>query len=133
MARVVVVASHEVDSRTLERYVRRTDELHVVVPAVEQSRLEWLANDDAEARERAEEAGNAIADQAPTPRAPVDVRSEGPSQAVLDAIVEHAPDRILVVVREGEDATWLEEGVDLPREIAGVPVIRVEPWGERDE
>ena len=59
--------------------------------------------------------------------AAVDVKPDVPSQTVLDAIAEHRPDRILVAVREGEDATWLEtDELDrVPGQIAGVPVTRV--------
>ena len=60
-------------------------------------------------------------------RAHKSVRRLNPSQLVLDAIAEHDPDRIIVVLREGEDATWLEEGelAQVPGQIAGVPVTRV--------
>ena len=72
--------------------------------------------------------GEAIAADAPPAEAAVDVKPDRPSQAVLDAIAEHRPDRIIVAVREGEDATWLEtdELNRVPGRIAGVPVTRVE-------
>ena len=55
------------------------------------------------------------------------MKRDPPTQAVLDAIAEHDPDRILVVLRTGEDATWLEQGelAQVPGEIAGVPITRV--------
>jgi hypothetical protein len=128
MARVVVVSSTEVDPAVLSDHLDPEDELHVVVPAVEQSRLEWLANDEDRARRRAEEVGETIAERAPAERASVDVKSDVPSQAVLDSIAEHNPDRILLVLRDGEDASWLEEGEldHVPGHIAGVPVTRIE-------
>ena len=54
--------------------------------------------------------------------------ADPPSQVVVDAIAEHDPDRILVVLRSGEAATWLEDGQAdrIPDEIAGVPVTIVE-------
>ena len=127
MASVVVVASSEVDRTTLDEHIDPDDELHVVIPAVEQSRLQWLTNDEGAARERAREVGDEIVQEAPVLDASVDVKRDVPSQAVLDAIAEHDPDRIVVVLRTGEDATWLEEGelAQVPGEIAGVPVIRV--------
>jgi len=127
MATVVVVASSEVDRITLDEHIDPDDELHVVIPAVEQSRLQWLTNDEGAARERAREVGDEIVQEAPVLDASVDVKRDVPSQAVLDAIAEHDPDRIVVVLRTGEDATWLEEGelAQVPGEIAGVPVIRV--------
>jgi hypothetical protein len=127
MASVVVVASSEVDPRTLADHVEPDDELHVVVPAVEQSRLQWLTNDESDARARADEVGGEILAEAPASGGTVDVKRDPPSRAVLDAIAEHDPDRILVVLRTGEDATWLEQGelAQVPGEIAGVPITRV--------
>jgi hypothetical protein len=127
MASVVVVASAEVDRETLADHVEPGDELHVVVPAVEQSRLQWLTNDESAARARAGQVGDEIVAEAPTVEGSVDVKRDPPTQAVLDAIAEHDPDRILVVLRTGDDATWLEEGelAEVPGELAGVPVTRV--------
>ena len=55
------------------------------------------------------------------------MKGDAPSQSILDAIPEHGPDPIVVVLRTGEGATWLEEGglAQVPGEIAGVPVVRV--------
>lgn len=127
MSRVVVVASSEVDRETLAEHVEPDDELHVVVPAVEQSRLQWLTNDESDARARADEVGGEIVAEAPSSGGTVDVKRDPPAQAVLDAIAEHDPDRILVVLRTGDDATWLEQGelAQVPGEIAGIPVTRV--------
>jgi hypothetical protein len=127
MARVVVVASSEVDRGILREVVTPDDELIVVVPAVEQSRLEWLTNDEGGARSRASEVGEAIERDAPGEASTVEVKPDAPGQLVRDAIAEHDPDRIVLAVREGEDATWLEEGElgEIPSEVAGVPVTRV--------
>lgn len=127
MARVVVVSTVTVGSTTLAPHVDESDELVVVVPAVEQSRLDWLANDDADAQRRARKVGDTVADRAPPPAAEVAVSLDVPRQAVLDAIAEHEPDRLIVVLRDGEDATWLEEGQigEIPGYVAGVPITRV--------
>jgi nucleotide-binding universal stress UspA family protein len=95
---------------------------------VEQSRLEWLASDEDQARERAQEVGESVAERAPTDAEAVEVKPDPPSQVVLDAIAEHHPDRVLVVVRGGEDASWLElgEAERIPDEIQGVPVTLVQ-------
>jgi len=128
MARVVVVATSSVDRRVLAEYVESDDELFVVAPAVEQSRLAWLTNDEGEARDQAQAVGESIAADAAPAAAAVDVKPDAPSQAVLDAIAEHRPDRIIVAVREGDNATWLEDDElnRVPGEIAGVPVTRIE-------
>ena len=127
MARIVVVSSMEIEPSTLGDEIGADDELFVVVPAVEQSRLKWLTNDEGEARGKAQEIGETIASDAPATATDVEVKPDVPSQVVLDAIAEHDPDRIIVVLREGEDATWLEEGelAQVPGQIAGVPITRV--------
>ena len=128
MARVVVVATSSVDRGVLAEHLEGDDELFVVAPAVEQSRLAWLTNDEGDARDQAQAVGESIAADAPPAAAAVDVKPDAPSQAVLDAIAEHRPDRIIVAVREGDDATWLEDEElnRVPGQIAGVPVTRVE-------
>ena len=128
MARVVVIATSPVGRDELAQHIEPSDDLAVVAPAVEQSRLDWLTNDESQARARAEEVGASVADRAPADAQAVEVKPDPPSQAVVDAIAEHDPDRILVVLRSGEAATWLEDGEAdrIPNEIAGVPVTLVE-------
>jgi hypothetical protein len=125
--RVVVVASSEVPQEVLDELVGPDDELHVVVPAVEQSRLQWLANDEGEARAEAEGVGEEIGRAAAAEPASVDVKRDDPAQLVFDAVAEHGPDLIVLALRGGEDATWLEQGElgAVPSEIGGVPLVRV--------
>lgn len=127
MTRVVVLSSSEIDREALADAVSPEDELYVVVPAVRQSRLQWLFNDEDKARAEARQVGESIARSAPAEASEVEVKPDPPEQAVLDAIAEHHPDRIVVALREGDDATWLEEDVagGLPREIDGIPVDRI--------
>lgn len=125
--RVVVVSSSELARDELGQHVEPSDELYVVVPAVAQSRLQWIANDEDDARAEAEHVGDAVERAAPTDAASIEVKPDVPRQLVLDAIAEHDPDRVVVALREGEEATWLEEGEldELPDEIEGVPLIRI--------
>jgi hypothetical protein len=127
MARVVVVSSSKLDKEALWGVVSSEDELHVVVPAVKQSRLQWLTNDEDKARAEARAVGEAVAQAAPADASDVDVKPDPPQQVVRDAIAEHRPDRVVVALRDGEEATWLEEGgLDkLPDTIDGVPVDRI--------
>jgi hypothetical protein len=127
MARVVVVSSSKLDKEALWGVVSSEDELHVVVPAVKQSRLQWLTNDEDKARTEARAVGEAVAQAAPADASDVDVKPDPPQQVVRDAIAEHRPDRVVVALRDGEEATWLEEGgLDkLPDTIDGVPVDRI--------
>ena len=126
MARVVVVATTPPERETLADHVDPSDEVFVVAPAVEQSRLDWLANDEGDARATARAVGDAVAAEAPAEVAAVEVKPDSPLQVVRDAVAEHDPDRIVAVLRRGEDATWLEDGDSIPHAIDGVPVTLVE-------
>jgi hypothetical protein len=127
MTRVVVVASSELGRDALADTISPDDDVHVVVPAVKQSRLQWLTNDEDAARADARAVGESIAEAAPAEAAGVEVKPDPPQQVVRDAIAEYRPDRIVLALREGEDASWLEEGEleEFPREIDGVPVERI--------
>jgi hypothetical protein len=127
MPRVVVVASAPVEREALSSVLGDEDELHVVVPAVEQSRLDWLTNDEGDARAVAERVGEQIGTDAPADAESLEVRADRPAQAVRDAIAEHRPHRVVVALREGEEATWLEDDEldGLPSEIDGVPVTKL--------
>ena len=127
MARVVVISSAEIQRDALESVLDADDELHVLVPAVEQSRLDWLANDEDDARAEGERVGQQIGREAPGDLSSLDVRPDSPAQLVRDAIAEHRPDRIVFAVRKGEDATWLEESElgELPPVVDGVPITRI--------
>ena len=128
VARIVVVSSSEIAREALADIVGPGDELFVVVPAVEQSRLQWLANDEGDARKEARAVGEAVAQAAPTDASDVDVKPDPPRQVVRDAIAEHRPDRVVVALRDGEEATWLEEDElgALPGQIDGVPLQRIQ-------
>jgi hypothetical protein len=127
MARVVVVASSEVPRRLLEEALEPGDELHVVVAAVEQSRLQWLANDDDGARSEADRVAHEIGLAAPDEPSSVDIKPDSPGQLIHDAIAEYDPDSIILALRDGEEAAWLEDGElpGAPSHVDGVPVVRV--------
>jgi hypothetical protein len=127
VARVVVISSSEIPRDALVGAVSPDDEVHVVVPAVEQSKLQWLFNDEDKARAQALRVGRSIARAAPADDVDVEAKPDPPQQAVRDAIAEFRPDRIVLALREGEDASWMEEGEldDAPRSLEGVPVERI--------
>jgi hypothetical protein len=124
---VVVISSSEIPRETLAVAVSPDDEVHVVVPAVEQSKLQWLFNDEDKARAQALRIGRSIARTAPGDAVDVEAKPDPPQQAVRDAIAEFRPDRIVLALHEGDDASWMEEGEldEAPREIDGVPVERI--------
>ena len=82
MARIVVVATSPVDREALADHVGAEDELVVVAPAVEQSRLDWLTNDEGEARGHAQAVGEIVAAEAPADAETVEVKPDPPSRVV---------------------------------------------------
>jgi hypothetical protein len=124
---VLVITSVERPIAVLrEALGRDVGELRVVVPAVKQSRLQWLTNADDDARRRAEDAAASIEDAAPA-----GVRAEAgdsdPLQAAEDALADFEADELVVVTRPDEEATWLEEGraADIERRFPGLKVTRL--------
>ncbi len=103
----------------------------VLAPAADISWLDWLTNDEddarAEARATATKAARAAGEEASAveiDRAPADTDA---AQAVADVLRNFAADEIVVVTRPGQEASWLEEeALEATLEGAGVPVRHVE-------
>ena len=85
-------------------------ELRVVVPAVRQSRLQWLTNADDHVREQADVVAAEIAEAVPSQTTDASAGDPDPLLAAKDALREFDADEIVVVTRPDEEATWLEEG-----------------------
>jgi hypothetical protein len=124
---VLVITSVERPTAVLRQALGDgVDELRIVVPAVKQSRLQWLTNAEDDARAEAEEAATSIGDATPE-----DVRAEvgdsDPLQAAEDALADFAADELVVVTRPDEEATWLEEGraADIERRFPSLTVTRL--------
>jgi hypothetical protein len=86
--------------------------IHVVAPAVKQSRLQWLTNAEDDARAEAEHTAAKVAQEAAgeAQRVEAEAGDSDPLLAVEDALRTFDADEIVVVVRKGDDASWLEEG-----------------------
>ena len=125
--RVLIVSTVELAGAAIDDLVGDGATTMVVVPAVEQSRLQWLANDDDRAREVAEQASTRLAETTPGDTVVARAGESDPLLAIKDALAEFAADEILVVTRPEEDASWLEkqtaEGGIIS--VHGVPVTRV--------
>ena len=128
MRNVLVISSSEWPVAALRAALGDDiDELRVVVPAVHQSRLQWLTNADDDARERADDAASSIADALPSRETEASAGDSDPLLAAEDALRDFAADEIVVVTRPDEEATWLEEG-DTPaiaRRLGGRRVTRL--------
>jgi uncharacterized protein with PIN domain len=125
--RVLVVATDVPDEERLRQEIPEDAEVRVVSPATKVSALQWLTNEEDEARGRAAEAAERTAD-ALQDEAEVEVdrtsQNTDAAENVRDALRQFAPDEIVVVT--GGDDTWLEdEAVREALAAPGVPVRRV--------
>ena len=94
-----------------------------MVPAVHQSRLQWLTNADDDARERADDAASSIADALPSQETEASAGDSNPLLAVEDALREFPADEVVIVTRPDEAATWLEEGTEVIAQRLGGPKV----------
>jgi len=103
------------------------DELRVVVPAVHQSRLQWLTDANDDARERADQAASSIADAVPSQQTEASAGDSDPLLAVEDALRDFTADEVVVVTRPDEEATWLEESSSdvIAQRLGGLKVTRL--------
>jgi hypothetical protein len=130
--KLLVVATAPVEPGRLREAVRshggEDAEIRVVAPASDVSPLQWLANDEDDAREEARgiaaEAAGTVEQEAG--RTEAEVGDTDPVQAIEDALRTFPADEVLVVMRSDEDASWLEQdSADEARERFGVPVTRL--------
>ena len=127
MRNVLVISSSEWPVAALRAALGDdVGELRVVVPAVRQSRLQWLTNADDDARERADDAASSIAEALPSQETEASAGDSDPLLAAEDALREFAADEVVVVTRPDEEATWLEEDSELiARRLRGLKVTRL--------
>jgi hypothetical protein len=124
--RALVVTTVPAEESSLREAIADADEIRVVAPAADVSFLEWLTNDEDEARREADEAARRVASAAgDDTRVEIDRTSESTdaAQAIRDALRDFAADEIVVVTRPGDDSTWLEdETVQAALDAHGIPV-----------
>lgn len=124
--RALVVITVPADESTLREALPDADEIRVVAPAADVSFLQWLTNDEDDARRRADEAAQRAASAAGgDTKVEIDRTSESTdaAQAIRDALRDFQADEIVVVTRPGDDSTWLEdETVQAALDAHGIPV-----------
>ena len=112
--RVIVVPTASVSDELLQTVVwshAGTDaEIHVVAPASNISRLNWLTNAEDEAREDAQTLADDTADTVPTDNVEALVGDSDPLQAIEDALRTFPADEVIIITLRDESATWLESG-----------------------
>ncbi|MGI8607357.1 MAG: hypothetical protein ACR2L0_09460 [Gaiellaceae bacterium] len=131
-ARILVVTTASADPGTLRKEVLRhvgdeTAEVKIVAPASDVSPLQWLANDEDEAREeaahQAEEAAEAVE---PAEVVETEVGDSDPVQAVEDALRTFPADQIVIVTASGDEKGWLEkDSASAASERFGLPVTQL--------
>ncbi len=127
---LVLSSVSDVPSELREALGGDVGEIKVVSPAVKQSRLQWLTNAEDDARAEAERTAQKVAQAAATQAEHVEAETGDPDPllAVEDALRTFPADEIVVVLRAGEDASWLEEGAakTIAERFPELPVTTVE-------
>ena len=130
--RILVVTTASVDPGTLREKVLghvgdEGAEVKIVAPASDVSPLQWLANDEDEAREEAaQQAEQAAEALEPATVVETEVGDSDPVQAVEDALRTFPADQIVLVKASGDEEGWLEEdSASAAFERFGLPVTQL--------
>ena len=125
--RVLIVSTVELAESVVQSLVVDGAETVVVVPAVRQSRLQWLTNEDDRARGTAERAAERLADATPGTTVAARAGDSDPVLAMQDALREFKADEIIVVTTADDDAGWLEERANDIGDVGGsIPFSRAQ-------
>jgi hypothetical protein len=131
--RLLVVATTSADPELLRKQVQEHSgsedaEVRIVAPASDISPLDWLANDEGEARDEAAEvaksAEQAVASEADAVQ--TEIGDTDPVQAIEDALRQFPADEVIVVTNPGDEASWLEkDSAEAASERFGIPVTHL--------
>ena len=109
--RVIVVPTASVSDTLLQTVVwahaGQDAEIHVVAPASNISRLDWLTNAEDEARGDASVLAESTADATPTENVEASVGDSDPLLAIEDALRTFPADELINITRPDESAIWL--------------------------
>jgi hypothetical protein len=100
-------------------------EVRVISPASGVSRLEWLANDEDEARAEAERRAEQTARSVDANVVEAGVGDPDPLKAIEDALREWPADEVVAITPPEDEANWLESDAAEARERFGVPVTHL--------
>ena len=131
--RLLVVTTVPVEEAVLRERLRERAgggeaEVRVIAPAASVSPLQWLANDEDDARADAERVAADAARAIDREASVVDagVGDSDPVKAIEDALREWPADEVVVVTHQGEEANWLERDAGAQAdERFGVPVTHL--------
>ena len=128
--RVLVVATStigadEISEAIGERFGEGA-EVRVVATPSGLSRLDWLANQEDEARLDAAERAHRVADAIPVDSVEERVGDTDPVQTIEDEINLFEPDHIVLVTRDADEASWLEaDAGDVASDRFDVPITHL--------
>jgi GABA permease len=130
MTKILVVATSGIEPEAAGREIGKRygedAEIRVVAPVSGLGRLDWLTNAEDDARRDSERRANDVADAVPGDPVETEVGDVDPVQAIEDDLRLFDADEIVIVTREDEDVTWLEDGAtETARERFSVPVTHV--------
>ena len=116
----------ETAEQRVRDYVPEDAAVKVIAHVSDLSPLQWLTNEEDDARHAALERARGVADAAETAHTTADVGDTDPVQAIEDALRTFPADEIVVVAPPEDDTTWLEsEKAEEARRRFGAPVTRL--------
>jgi hypothetical protein len=127
---VLVVTTVPADDPSLRDAIGDAREVRIVAPAAKVGKLDWLANDEDNARREAAQAAERTADAlAGSANVTIDRTSHDTDavESIHDALRNFDADEIVVVTSADEQSTWLEdETVRAAMDSTGLPVRRIQ-------
>jgi hypothetical protein len=133
---VIVITTVERSDEALREAVGGDiDQLYVVVPAVRQSKLDWLANADNDAIVQAEATAEQVGGVVPSDRTTSMAGDSDPLLAAADAVRQFDADELVVITRPDEEAAWLEEGKrsEIADQLHGIPIRTIALSDKRED
>jgi len=124
MTNVLVVSTVDHAERALSPHLRPEDAVKVVVPAVRQGFLDWLANDE-RAFAEAQEIAAATADALPADATEAKAGEADITLAIRDALATFPADEIVIALHPDREQEFAESKAsnDIPtRTFSGLPV-----------
>lgn len=123
---VLVVSTVEGGEEALRAQLGDVEQLKVVVPAVRQGVLDWLANDE-QAFSRAREEAERTAAILPGDTVEARAGEADVELAIRDALATFAADEIVVAVHPQDDQGAVERAAtnEIGRSVEGIPVRQI--------
>ena len=125
--KVLIVSTVELPPHAIDEVVGTAPaETLVVVPAVRQSKLQWLTNEEDDARAIADDTAAEVASATPGDTRDARHGDSDPILAIEDALREFDATELVVVTQRPDEASWLERrATEVPQRIRDLPLTLV--------